>query len=130
MKQLTFVKLFQPRFKPMVRDGSKANTIRPTPKRMPRVGDRISLRCWSGKPYRSKQEIIGESTITSVETCAIDEHGSIIGGCWSNGEALAKMDGFSDFQEMLEWFRKEHKSDSFEGIFIAWTPLSAGAEQG
>lgn len=117
------VKMFQPRFKPMVKDGSKGNPIRPTPKRMPKVGDRISLRCWTGKPYRSKQEIIGESTITSVETCSISDHGAIVGDRWSNAEALAKSDGFKDFQEMLEWFQKEHKSHSFTGIFISWTPL-------
>lgn len=118
------VKLFQQRFKPMVKDGSKANTIRPTPKRMPRVGDRISLRCWTGKPYRSKQEIIGESVITRVEECVIDDHGAIVGDVWNDGEALAKSDGFEDYSEMVCWFTDHHGLLPFTGIFIAWTPLT------
>lgn len=50
----SFVRMFKPHFALLVESGAKAQTVRPTPKRMPKPGDRISLRCWSGAPYRSK----------------------------------------------------------------------------
>lgn len=125
MKQRTIIKLFQPRFGPQIKRGEKATTIRPNPKRpqdMPKVGDRISLRQWSGKPYRSKQIVLGESVITRVEQCRIDEYGASVGDLWSSGEGLAISDGFIDFQEMLGWFNKTHGLP-FAGILIAWEPL-------
>ena len=42
------VKLFKPQFSPLVESGLKLQTVRPTPKRMPKPGDRISLREWTG----------------------------------------------------------------------------------
>src|ERR1700744_4033228 len=117
------VKLFQQRFKPMVRDGSKANTIRPTPKRMPRVGDKISLRCWTGKPYRSKQEIIGESVITQVTEIIIQSEGLKMHGKYlaaSTLEEFAKADGFKSFWEMQTWVKYQHGPLPFRGIFVAW----------
>lgn len=35
----TVVKMFKPEFAELVRNGKKLQTIRPTPKRMPEVGD-------------------------------------------------------------------------------------------
>lgn len=72
---MKIIKLFQPRFAPMVKDGTKLNTIRPLPKRerdMPQVGWDISLREWSGKPYRSKQRVLKESVIEGVSICDVN----------------------------------------------------------
>jgi len=38
------VRLFKPQFAPKVASGEKRQTVRPTPKRIPYLGDRISLR--------------------------------------------------------------------------------------
>lgn len=43
-----FVRMFKPQFAPMVENGTKLQTVRPRPKRMPKEGDAISLRCWTG----------------------------------------------------------------------------------
>jgi hypothetical protein len=48
--------MFQDRFADKVRDGRKLHTIRKTARC--KVGDTLSLRRWSGTPYRSKQELL------------------------------------------------------------------------
>ena len=52
------VRTFKPQFAPLVKAGTKRQTIRPMPKRerdIPKEGDLESWREWTGKPYRSKQ---------------------------------------------------------------------------
>ena len=123
---LCHVRMFKPQFAPLVLSGEKCQTIRPTPKRMPRCGHRISLRQWSGKPYRSKQRILRESIITEVEPIRITENCIILGqgDCsfplneqqmWK----LAKADGFNTLQDMLEWFNVMHGLP-FDGVMIKW----------
>ncbi len=130
----TFVRLFKPQFAPLVERGEKLQTVRPTPKRMPKTGDRISLRCWTGKPYRSKQRVLKYATISKVQTI------------WFNGvtillddpraekgllsreveEAFARADGFENLTEMSSWFESNHGLP-FTGIVIYWQNAQAEA---
>lgn len=110
------VRLFQPRFAPLVESGAKRQTIRPTPNRMPKVGDAISLREWCGKPYRSRQRLLRASVITRVEpfdldAMRLDEP--------TKRDAFARADGFADWPDMLAWFVQTHGLP-FRGILIAW----------
>ena len=125
-RKLCHVRMFKPEFAPKVLSGEKCQTIRPTPKRMPRTGHLISLRQWTGKPYRSKQRTLRESVISEVEPIRITEICIIIGTgdcsfplneqqAWE----LAKADGFNTLQDMLEWFNVMHGLP-FEGILIKW----------
>jgi len=122
-----FVRMFQPQFSPKVEDGSKCQTVRPKPKIMPKPGDTISCREWTGKPYRSKQRVLRESTITQIQTI------------WFNGvtillddpkaekgllsreveEGFARADGFENLKAMSDWFATNHGLP-FEGIVIKW----------
>lgn len=125
----SFVRMFMPQFAPLVESGAKLQTVRPTPKRMPKPGDRISLRGWSGKPYRSKQRVLRESIITEVtpiELCFIRCRLLI----WIRGEkprhlntaeieAFARADGFHDAAEMAHWFQMNHGLP-FAGVLIVW----------
>lgn len=128
----SFVRMFKPRFAALVESGAKSQTVRPMPKRMPKVGDRLSLRCWRGLPYRSKQRVLREATIVGVErvsiyashmwheTCdgllpdglTVTHRGSL--------DDFAKADGFADYAEMLAWFEAEH-SLPFQGVAIYWS---------
>lgn len=58
---MNYVRMFKPQFAPLVESGKKLQTVRPTPKRMPKPGDKISLREWTGLPYRSNA-VITESS--------------------------------------------------------------------
>lgn len=120
------VYLFQPRFAPLVSNGTKRTTIRPRRKHPTQVGDELSLRAWTGKPYRSKQRMLREG-----ERCKAVHHFRIYGDSvivmvldgrmleiWET-DALAKADGFTGAQDMATWFRKEHDMP-FEGELIAW----------
>lgn len=119
---MNFVRMFKPRFAALVEAGTKTQTVRPKPKRMPRPGDTISLRCWSGKPYRSKQRVIREAVITEVHPVFITPHGLSVNRqllTLADTEAFARADGFSDWANMRTWFEVEHGLP-FEGILIRW----------
>ena len=134
----SFVRLFKPRFAPLVEAGTKLQAVRPIPKRMPKVGDKISLRCWTDKSYRSKQRVLMESTITRVDTFSIDTFPTMrindIGLKYRRVcDDFARADGFSDYPALLEWFRETHGLP-FDGIVIHWNnvqdqPPSASPHQ-
>lgn len=125
----SFVRMFKAQFAALVESGAKCQTVRPTPKRMPKPGDRISLRCWTGRPYLSKQRVLREAVITEVtpiELCFLRCRLLI----WIRGErskylktpeieAFAKSDGFQDAAEMAHWFQTEHGLP-FSGVLIKW----------
>jgi len=120
----SFVRMFNPQFAPLVEAGTKLQTVRPVPKRMPKPGDKISLRAWTGKPYRSKQRVLMESTITHVDTFSIDTFptmriNDIRLKYRSACDEFARADGFEDYPALLEWFHKTHGLP-FEGIVIHW----------
>lgn len=123
----SFVRMFKPQFAALVESGAKCQTVRPTPKRMPKPGDKISLRAWTGKPYRSKQRVLRESLLTKVQTIDITAEGWV----WLNDmriktrrdfESFAKADGFDSPEAMLAWFRETHGLP-FAGIVIYWEAL-------
>lgn len=126
-----FVRMFQDRFAGMVERGEKLHTVRPWPHRLPRQGDTISLRAWTGAPYRSKQRILREATITKVDCIEFDyseEDGMswweilINGAPLTSPEAIAfsKADGFDSLPDMANWFRAQHGLPFF-GIVIHWS---------
>lgn len=120
------IKTFKPRFADLVESGSKLQTCRPTPRRMPKAGDKISLRQWTGLPYRSKQRVLRESTVVGWRKMTIHPASSMInldGYTLGFDEMLtfAQADGFADHWDMLAWFTEQYGSDKWEGIVIYWT---------
>lgn len=61
--------LFQPRFEPLILAGTKTTTIRP-PRRdgrpRARLGETVSLRVWSGLPYRTPQREVARAEVVAV----------------------------------------------------------------
>jgi hypothetical protein len=109
--------MFQPRFAAKVKDGSKRQTIRPIPKREIKPGMILSLRQWSGTPYRSKQIILREDSCLSTEAIEIKEAGG--NAFYMNMDAFALADGFDCWENMKDWFRKTHGLP-FRGLLIKW----------
>lgn len=124
--------IFQPRFAELVRAGSKCQTIRKTARC--KTGDALSLRRWTGKPYRSKQETLRTAICMSVESVSIG-HGIFCDGIAVNGEecdtsaraSLSRADGFSCATDMLDWFRETHGLP-FAGFIIRWNTQHHRAE--
>ena len=93
---------------------------------MPKAGDRISLRMWTGKPYRSKQRVLRESEIAAVEKISLCDTGREL-MVYVNGHELhpeqindfAKADGFKCGIEMFNWFETTHGLP-FDGVVIKW----------
>ena len=130
--------LFQNRFAGKVRDGSKPQTIRRTARCQ--LGDTLSLRRWTGKPRRSKQETLRTEICQSVSPVIIG-YGPDRAGISVNGvlctmpecEALATADGFACVADMLDWFDETHGLP-FVGVLIRWVPTkldtsNAGGER-
>jgi hypothetical protein len=109
-------RMFKPQFAAMVKAGTKRQTIRPVPKRMPKVGDLESWRQWSGRPYNSPQIELARVRLISVT--AIKIYASHIDAWTGVGiEDFARADGFESFAEMAIWFQREHGLP-FRGILI------------
>lgn len=124
----TVVKMFQPRFAPLVKSAIKRQTVRKIPKRkrdMPEVGDRFLGREWMGAPYRTKQRILIHGTVTDVQPIELSALGISINGALALDEeaeeAFAIADGFDSYVEMEAWFAETHGLP-FKGILIKWEP--------
>lgn len=118
----SFVRMFKPRFAALVEAGTKTQTVRPTPARMPKPGDKLSLRMWTGKPYRSKQRVLREATVLYIAKIKLDCFDMWFDGVRASEakqEAFARADGFSTAHELLDWFENEHGLP-FEGVVIVW----------
>lgn len=106
--------------------GLSRQTIRPVRKRPIKVGDQLSLRFWSGKPYRSTQVEIGMEICK--KTAEIKIHGGpfnplvyVAGEKISKAdlEEIATADGFDSAEKMLEWFQSTHGLP-FVGTIYQW----------
>jgi hypothetical protein len=118
------VRMFKPQFAALVESGTKRQTVRPKPKRIPKPGQPISLRTWTGLPYRSKQRVLREATVTRVDpvTMALGPAHQLllsVGGGTVDEAAFARADGFQSIEEMRDWFKNTHGLP-FEGIVIHW----------
>lgn len=108
--------MFMKRFAPLVESGTKRQTIRPVPKRMPQVGDLESWREWTGKPYRSKTRELAQVKIIGVNEIVITDRQTMVDTVSLSAdeeENFAKLDGFEDLQSYVEFFKKP-----FNGILV------------
>lgn len=114
--------MFQPRFVPRITDGTKRTTIRGKARCKP--GDVLSLRQWTGLPYRSKQREILSTACTAVCAILIDADHIRVDNAYRITEqaqldGYAQRDGFADWNEMVDWFTATHGLP-FSGELIQW----------
>jgi hypothetical protein len=120
------VTMFQPWTAKLVRERKKFQTIRPIGQREIKVGEKISLREWSGLPYRSKQISIYDGVITDVIFLVIFPFGIGKGeelehfnSIYKTSDDFAVADGFIDFLDMSIWFDEQYGLP-FHGRLIRW----------
>lgn len=89
-----------------------------------KVGDMVSLRVWSDKPYRSKQIEFAQVEVKKVWSIEISyfwwvgynilEHEEVV--------ALAKNDGLA-YDDFIAWFamHPKKKDEVFKGQIICWS---------
>lgn len=113
------MRMFKKQFASMVKNGSKRQTIRATPKRMPKAGDLESWRQWSGKPYYSKTIELAQVKLTIVEFIIISKDWTMVND-WvlthDMESTLAKADGFKSVLHFRAFFVTN--GVPFEGILI------------
>ncbi|MFZ2809435.1 MAG: hypothetical protein WAZ60_23875 [Desulfosalsimonadaceae bacterium] len=117
---------FKKRFAPMVESGTKRQTIRAKRKdgHNPHPGQTLYL--YTGLRTKSCRKL-GTAPCKSVEEITVDCYGINVSGIWltwMERESMAKADGFENFQEMREFFSREHHvdlvKDGFSGLLIKW----------
>lgn len=101
--------MFQKRFVTPLLSGAKRQTIRPPRKRPIVVGEKLSLRHWYDKAYRSPQVEILKAECTAVFDITISTHGVQIGtGSIKTSkpqlDEFARGDGFESWAAMREFF--------------------------
>ena len=129
------VLMCKPEFEPLVLSGVKIHTIRPQRKRPIKYREELSLRVWTGLPYRSKQREFFRGFAEQVEGIRIHRDGveskpGTLACFWMPEykevgrfclHVLARDDGFPDWKTMKAWFEKNHGlAEPFEGTLIGW----------
>lgn len=114
-----FVRMFKPEFAARVAAGEKRQTVRPLPVRMPKAGDWVSLRTWTGRPYRSQQRVLREAVIRRVSRCIVRASSVLVDGVEQEPDRFAAADGFKCYSAMADWFEREYFLP-FSGIVIYW----------
>lgn len=132
MPQFNFKKDFTA---PIAR-GSKTQTIRAMRKRLPKVGELMTM--YQGARYSPTK--LGEAKITQVGLIDLDCNGVRIQWLDESGgrkgqtemkpgphlEMFAKRDGFASFVDLIAFFSKEHKAEMaenngvFSGFITCW----------
>lgn len=116
------VLMFRPRWRELILQGRKVQTVRPVGKLVVKAGDELSLRVWTGLPSLSRQEQLLRVHCTAVALAEIHEGCLRVGGKVARPEAeerFAWRDGFGSFTEMQEFFRAMHGLP-FSGLVISW----------
>jgi hypothetical protein len=117
---------FKPRLRPKVLDRTKLNTMRANRKRPVKVGDVLSLRGWSGRPYMTPQIRLMDVICTRVTGVVVDE--TFVRTC--DGEeihnlpglhAFAVRDGFANWEGLIAYFRDQGPLP-FVGTLIGRAP--------
>ena len=120
---------FKPRFEASALAGVKLHTLRghrKDGKPRAQVGERISLRVWTGRPYASKQREFAQATVEMLRTVEVSESDIVLDGCVLLSplccDILAMRDGFADWREMRGFFRAECGLP-FCGVMVVWKDL-------
>lgn len=136
------VLLCQRNFVQPISDGFKRHTMRRWPKRVPKIGDTLSLRYWQGTPRRSAQVVFGKATLQGMQKIQLQivrVPSNVIGSPsismtllaiatsmqlgWLEystprkfyGEEMrlfALADGFKTVQEMATWFAMKYPDET------------------
>lgn len=115
---------FQARFADRIAFGEKRQAIRPKRRWPIKSGDLLHL-CTGMKTKRCKW--LASERCAWVKPIRIEKRGFILIGCWNEKlwkepkalQWFAVREGFRDWAEMREWFKKIHGLP-FEGVLITW----------
>lgn len=119
------------RFEFLILEGKKSQTVRKSCRF--KVGEVISLRQWTGLPYRSKQKKICWVSIRSIQKCRVSP---LCVSVMDKGlpptivklDAFAQADGFLNPFDMICWLARTHALP-FDGFLIKWNIIGgAGLE--
>jgi hypothetical protein len=89
-------------------------------KRFP-MNAQVSLRCWTGAPYRTPQVEFAQASIAGIQEVILNaQTGSLkvagTGADPARCEVLASEDGFESFAAMVAWFQGNHGEGVFTGV--------------
>ncbi len=112
--------MFQSWAEPLILSGVKIHTIRLPRKRKIPPGAELSLRVWTGLPYRSKQReflrtrLAFSFPVAIGKTIVRTDRNQVL-----SKKSVARNDGFAGWTELKEWFARTHGLP-FAGELIKW----------
>jgi hypothetical protein len=113
---------FQKRFAPLVETGVKRQTIRRRRKRLTRMGDTLYL--YEGMRTKKCRRLRDPEICRLVLPVAISEFAIGLGGAllrtYKAKDVFARLDGFGNWPEMRDWFRKQYGLPFYGGEAIYW----------
>lgn len=114
--------MFQPRFEGPILAGVKNCTIRSRRKDgRPRVreGETLSLRVWTGKPYRSKQREFAQRTVKFTFPVRVSRGGfdRLDIEAHLSRRHIVKALGFAGWREARDWYDAAHGLP-FDGVLV------------
>ena len=125
---------FKKRFVPNIENGSKCQTVRETPKRMPKVGETLYM--YTGLRTKNCALITKEHTLKSTQDIKMIFTWHVKDKChypriWVDGRMLNTKegndfmirDGFTDESDFVSFWKdlRSGKDAQFIGILIHWT---------
>jgi hypothetical protein len=112
---------FKPQFADLVASGEKTQTIRET--RRAKKGDRLQL--YTGQRTKACRKLVDPDPVcTLVDYVGIRPDYLTLGNTAlhpGDADAFARRDGFSDYGDMVRWFKKTYGSPYFQGYVHVWT---------
>lgn len=116
-------------FVPKILDGTKLHTIRKNEKKHFVARDLVSLRHWTGRPYRSKQQEFATERIVSIEPVRIvygsDGISAFVDGHRIDAADLVVNDGLNA-PDFISWFFPDGRFGNFHGDILHFTDLRYG----
>lgn len=109
---------FSERFAGPVERGEKRQTIRRTMKCKP--GDKLQI--YTGQRTKSCRKLL-DAVCKDVRPVTLTRGTLEVGGAVYMSDpaaAFARADGFSEYDEMWNWFSQRYKTSRFEGFVISW----------
>lgn len=117
------VMMFQHRFETLIAKGVKNCTIRsPRKDGRPRAreGETLSLRVWTGLPYRSKQREFAQRPVKFTFPVRVSKNGFDrldIPNAHLSRRLMVKALGFSGWREARDWYKATHGLP-FDGVLV------------
>lgn len=128
MNVFTFQNRFEAPILALVKDAT-IRALRKDGRPRAKDGETISLRVWTGEPYRSKQREFAQRVVKFTFPVRVSRLGIERPdlGCKLVRSRMAKSLGFANWSEAREWYQRAHGLP-FDGVLVHFPVAATGSQ--